>query len=68
MREGSVDGQRIDSSKAKIGDFDDMIIRHKDVLGFEVSVDNAFRMTIINPTDELIHEKLDFDLRKGFFF
>jgi hypothetical protein len=68
MREGSVDRQRIDSGKAEIGDFDDMIIRDKDVLRFEVSVDDAFRMTIVDPTDELIHEKLYFDLRKGFFF
>jgi hypothetical protein len=42
MCKGSVDWQRVDSSKAKIGNFDDMIISDKDVLGFEVSVDDSF--------------------------
>jgi hypothetical protein len=64
----SPDGQRVDSSKAKISNFHNLVIGYKNILGFEVSVNDSFGMTVINSRNELIHEKLDLLFGKGIFF
>ena len=52
-------GNASDSSQAKIGNFELLLIWNEEILGFEIAMKNFFFMAMLNAVKKLIAKTLD---------